>query len=239
MEHTVLLWPDGNPDGWHAFEPEGVEISPEGFRLIRPVEQPRLTFHGDWKLPDPKVLILPGGGYWLVAADHEGEWVAEWLARHGVPAAALTYRVPNPDGDEPKHRIPLQDATEAWRIVSALGATGVMGFSAGGHLAASLAHQEETVQALALIYPAYLLADSGAELLPEVAPLPHQTAFLVHHEHDLVPLQNSLSYFRAVQPASKQLHLLGGDLHGGGIRLGDQLAPWADDLATWFLEVCS
>ncbi|SDE14267.1 Acetyl esterase/lipase [Paenibacillus sp. UNCCL117] len=105
-------------------------------------EQPTLT---PYLLPagegehHPAVIVCPGGGY-VKRADHEGRPVAEWLNRIGISAFVLDYRVA-----PSKHPAPLGDAKQAIRIVRAnaeawgidSGRIGILGFSAGGHLAAS------------------------------------------------------------------------------------------------------
>ncbi|MDP9888039.1 alpha/beta hydrolase [Pseudarthrobacter enclensis] len=90
--------------------------------------------------PRPAILVLPGGGY-ARQADHEAEPVADWLAGLGIHAFVLRYRVA-PD----RHPAPLEDAKEAMLYIRSgqhglavdSGRAGVLGFSAGGHLAATL-----------------------------------------------------------------------------------------------------
>lgn len=89
------------------------------------------------------VVVCPGGGYSLLAADHEGTQIARWLNTFGVTAFVLKYRLP----PHYRHPQPLQDAQRAIRIVRACGGNwgvkpdriGIMGFSAGGHLASTAA----------------------------------------------------------------------------------------------------
>jgi len=89
------------------------------------------------------VLVLPGGGYDVVAIFHEGSEVAEVLAQNGTPAAVLKYRLPNPETSTHPEQVPLSDVRQAMRILrnrqAELGfqaeRIGVMGFSAGSHLA--------------------------------------------------------------------------------------------------------
>lgn len=115
---------------------------------------PRLTYY----LPSEEyrtgqsVLILPGGGYWLVSSAKEGHRPAQFLSAHGIAAAVLEYRhAPS------RFPIPLLDAQRAIRLVRQCATdnaldpnqTGVMGFSAGGHLAGLLATQAAHPQALA------------------------------------------------------------------------------------------
>ncbi len=89
------------------------------------------------------VVICPGGGYQNLAMDHEGHQVARWLTAHGVAAAIVKYRL----GPRYRHPAPLQDVLRAIRVVRSRAtelnvkpdSIGVMGFSAGGHLASSAA----------------------------------------------------------------------------------------------------
>jgi len=123
---TVLLWPDGAP----------------GAKGDTPEDKPRLTPYlvpGDE--PRACVVVCPGGGYGGRAA-HEGEPIARWLNSVGVSGFVLDYRV-----SPYRHPVPLNDAKRAirtvrarakeWRIDPAR--VGILGFSAGGHLAGSAA----------------------------------------------------------------------------------------------------
>jgi len=124
-----LLWPDGVP----------------GAVGTEPVDRPRITVY--LAPPDTAtgaaVVVCPGGGYGALASDHEGKQVAEWLNSLGVSAFVLQYRL----GTRYHHPAPLQDAQRAIRMVRTRGAEwgvapdriGILGFSAGGHLASSAA----------------------------------------------------------------------------------------------------
>jgi len=89
------------------------------------------------------VLVLPGGGYDVVAIFHEGSEIAESLARNGTVAAVLKYRLPSPETSTRPELVPLSDVRQAMQILrtrqTELGfqaeRIGVMGFSAGSHLA--------------------------------------------------------------------------------------------------------
>ena len=125
----VLLWPDGAPGA----------VGDED------ADKPQLRIY----LPDDKsatgagVVICPGGGYGILATDHEGHQVAKWFNRIGVAAFVLKYRL----GPRYRHPAPLDDVQRALRYVrihaGKLGVgperLGVMGFSAGGHLASTAA----------------------------------------------------------------------------------------------------
>jgi acetyl esterase/lipase len=93
------------------------------------------------------VVICPGGGYGILAYDWEGTDVAKWLNSKGVAAIVLKYRLPNPRSSIVPHKTPLLDAQRAIRMVRSHATAwnikndkvGIMGFSAGGHLASTAA----------------------------------------------------------------------------------------------------
>lgn len=120
-------------------------------------DRPHVTVY----LPEPgkrngtAVVICPGGGYGFLADDHEGKQVAEFLNGLGVAAFVLKYRIVTKDRPGPLHPAPLEDAQRAIRLVRAKAAdygvnpdrVGIMGFSAGGHLASSAATHFDKGQA--------------------------------------------------------------------------------------------
>jgi acetyl esterase/lipase len=136
------LWPSGAPG---ALKDGGPEIFDKGdISFVRNTHVPTLE---TWLAPKGKangtaVVICPGGGYGGVAIDHEGWQVAEWLNSFGVAGFVLKYRA-----SPYKHPIPLMDAQRAIRTVRSRAAScrldpariGILGFSAGGHLASTAA----------------------------------------------------------------------------------------------------
>lgn len=124
----TLLWPDGAPNAVGSDAVDRPKITP----YLAPVSGNGAA-----------VIVIPGGGYAVVAADHEGKAVAEWLNTLGVSAFVLQYRL----GPRYHHPAPMQDVQRAIRIVRSRAAEwhldptriGVLGFSAGGHLAATAA----------------------------------------------------------------------------------------------------
>jgi acetyl esterase/lipase len=92
------------------------------------------------------VIICPGGGYWALAYDFEGIDVAKWLNSKGIAGIVLKYRLPTSEGQIIPHESPLMDAKQAMRLVRYHASEwninpeqiGIMGFSAGGHLASTL-----------------------------------------------------------------------------------------------------
>src|SRR5512140_470117 len=133
-------------------------MTSEAGRTIRceRVTNPDLTIFlpsGD-KANGAAVLICPGGGYGVLAFDHEGNAIAKWLNDNGIAGIILKYRLPSDRIMADKSVGPLQDAQEAMRIIRRNAADwkinpekiGVIGFSAGGHLASTLStHYNETV----------------------------------------------------------------------------------------------
>ena len=125
-----LLWPDGAPSA---------KGSAEG-------DKPTLTIYlpPEEKATGAAVVICPGGGYGHLAMDHEGHQIAQWLNSFGVAGFILKYRHSN-SGAGYGHPAPLQDAQRAVRTVRARAKEwkvdpekiGILGFSAGGHLASS------------------------------------------------------------------------------------------------------
>lgn len=122
-----LLWPDGAPG---ALGTEDID---------KPTLTPYLVPAG--RGTGTAVVVCPGGGYQHLAMDHEGEQVARWLNSLGVAAFVLKYRL----GPKYHHPVELGDAQRAIRTVRARAAelriapdrVGIMGFSAGGHLAST------------------------------------------------------------------------------------------------------
>ena len=153
----VKVWPDGVPGSKQ--DPGYVEriTTVDGRRTrCEKVTDPDLTVFlpRKEKANGGAVLICPGGGYAMLAFDHEGNAVAEWLNEHGIAGIVLKYRMPSDLIMEDKSVGPLQDAQEAMRIIRRNaakwnidpGKVGVLGFSAGGHLASTLStHYSEKV----------------------------------------------------------------------------------------------
>jgi len=123
---------------------------------IMHVSEPTLTIYKPPKPNGTAVVICPGGGYVRLAIDNEGINIAEWLNKYGITAVILKYRLPNDTIMKDKSVAPLQDAQKAIRILRRSSTEygidknkiGVMGFSAGGHVASSVStHYTDSVYA--------------------------------------------------------------------------------------------
>ena len=141
------LYADKIPNSKTAKNPETTETRANGTRFISRTAIPTLTVFIPKKPNGKAVIICPGGGYRGVAIDHEGFQVAKALNEAGVAAFVLKYRTPNDTTCVDKSLAPLQDAQQAIRLVRQNAKkwqinptkVGIMGFSAGGHLASSAA----------------------------------------------------------------------------------------------------
>jgi len=193
------------------------------------------------KTPTSAVVICPGGGYSGLTMSHEGHEVAKWLNTHGVAAIVLKYRMPNGH-----HQVPLSDAQQALRIVrenapkwNINNKVGISGFSAGGHLASTVAtHFTDSLTRpdfAVLFYPvisadttishrgsfANLLGkNAGSDLKKqytnELQVTPQTPPALLFHSDDdkAVPVQNSLEFYLALKrnkvPATSYIYPLRG-----------------------------
>jgi len=149
QSETIVLWPEQIPNSINNSEYQEIEEINNGLLTrVSKVSIPTLTVFlpEENKSNGTAVVICPGGGYSHLAMDKEGFKVARWLNTLGITAFVLKYRLPNDDIMINKTIGPLQDAQEAIRIVRRNAKkynidpekVGVMGFSAGGHLASTL-----------------------------------------------------------------------------------------------------
>jgi acetyl esterase/lipase len=154
---VIRLWQGDIPGSRN--DPAYVEkITTTDGRVTRceKVVTPDLTLYlpASEKANGAAVLICPGGGYGVLAFDHEGNAIAKWLNDNGIAGIILKYRLPSDQIMTDKSVGPLQDAQEAMRVIRRNAAewhidpnkVGVIGFSAGGHLASTLStHYTEKV----------------------------------------------------------------------------------------------
>lgn len=156
QNQVITLW-NKVPDEIKTADYKEKEILKDGkVQSTSLVTIPTLTafFPAVTKPNQTAVIILPGGGYQHLAIDKEGTKVAQWLNSLGIPAFVLKYRLPNDLIMKSKNVGPLQDAQEALRYVRQNAAKwnldpnkiGILGFSAGGHLASTLStHYDDKV----------------------------------------------------------------------------------------------
>jgi acetyl esterase/lipase len=271
----VEIWPGKVPEETGKIGPERIRMSPkldrkqvevtEPSRLITDVSKPTLTIFRPAKDKETgtAMLICPGGGYWDLYWQLEGEEVATWLNSIGVTGIILKYRVPRRP-DEPKGvpaRRPLQDAQRAVSLVRSQAGEwgihpnriGMVGFSAGGHLALATAtsFEQRTYEALdevdkvscrpdfaVAVYSGYLKPKDKDELAPGLrVPAGTPPVFLAHGGEDVIsPPEHSVLMYLALRRAGvpAELHVYAGAAHDFAVRPSPQpCTTWTEACAHW------
>ena len=267
--HTTLpVWPHAAPGAPANPAPELDTTTPKekliaGRPVIRlgNVSTPTLTLYTPTgKNTGAAVVVFPGGSYRILAIDLEGTEVCDWLTSSGITCVLLKYRVPD-TGPYPKSAAALQDAQRALGIVRSHAAEwhidpqriGVLGFSAGAHLAAALStHFEarlydpiDAADTLScrpdfavIVYPGYLaIAEENFAPNSEI----HVTdktppSFIVQAEDDPVHAENATVYFLALKNAKvpAELHIYAQGGHGYGLRrTALSVTTWPQLVETW------
>ena len=252
------LWPDGAPNT------NGMTRQEENGPLY--VAEPTLEVYPAARPNGLAIVACPGGGYGHLAMDHEGRDMAAWFNNQGITYAVLKYRMPNGHND-----VPLSDAQQALRLLRShdddwkVAKVGIMGSSAGGHLACTTAtHFTDAATRpdfqilfypVVTMDPAYTHMGSRNALLgahPDKATeerfsnekqVTPQTppAFLLHSSDDkAVPVANSINYYLALVrngvPASLHTYPVGG--HGWGYRDSfPYKREWTGELEKWLREL--
>lgn len=257
------LWPAGAPNSNGL---TGTEEDLEGGRVAN-VITPSITVYKADKPNGVAIIMCPGGGYARLAMNHEGHDMAPWLNAQGITYIVLKYRMPNGH-----YEVPLSDAEQAIRLVRQHAKEwnirpdriGIMGASAGGHLAASLAtlysSNETRPDFQILFYPVIsmvpgvthggsrqnLLGNNPSQELEDKYTLEKQVneripqAFIMLSADDgAVPPANGIHYFEALLqhqvPATLHVYPTGG--HGWGFRDAfTYKRQWTGELEKWLRE---
>lgn len=257
-QNVVPLWPDGKVPLTTSDAPEKEEPSSDDIVRLTDVNVPSLkvSLAPDNGVPNPAVLICPGGGYRILAWNLEGTEPAEWFNRLGFSAFILKYRVPgNRDGA-------FCDAQRAMGLIRSRARTfnvdpkrlGIIGFSAGAHLTVRTSTDfgrriYEAVDGAdnlpsrpdfaLVIYPAYLFREKYtlAPELPVTAQVP--PTLLIQAEDDSAHVDSSLAYWIALKAAKVpvELHVFPNGGHGYGLRKkGNATDVWPDLAAVWLKQ---
>jgi acetyl esterase/lipase len=286
--HTqVPIWPDLVPDAQPAAGPEDMKpvedplVAGKPWFKIENVSQPTMTvFSPKGRNTGVAVVVFPGGGYKILAIDLEGTEVADWLTSKGITCVLLKYRVPlsGPYWDEqrnsriyPNAPMALEDAQRTMGLVRFHAAEwhidphkiGVLGFSAGGHVAAGVStHFEQRLYpavdaadkescrpdfAVAL-FPGHLWAnedldpstvkDEKFELRPDIHVTRETppTLLLQAENDDVDPVNESLAYYIALKNAGVpvEMHLYAEGGHAFGLRRTKfPITKWPQLMETW------
>ena len=263
---TLKLWPKGAP------EPAGFKVEAEmevpkkndaDVKRVTNVSNPTITIYKAGKPNGTAVIVAPGGAYRILAIEHEGTQVCEYLNSIGVTCALLKYRVPARTKDDPSKE-PLQDAQRAIGLVRHHAAewgvkpdrVGILGFSAGGHLTvmATLHANDRTYTTDAAldvedarpnfsipVYPAYLVAskDDTFHLKPEIKVTEKSPPMCLVHANDdkgvTSPSGSALLYLEYKKlNLPAELHIYAKGGHGFGMRKsGLPTADWLVRVGEW------
>lgn len=253
QESERNIWPDKRPAEVTLKKGKmKQEMGDDGILRIQQMPVPTLQKFPVVKSPKGKVVIVcPGGGYQILAVNHEGTEIAQWLNALGYTAYVLRYRVPdNREGA-------LQDVQRAIRIARAENPgkqVGVMGFSAGASLTARAAtrfqlpsytatDETDTQSArpdfAALIYPAYMDEGEHHTLTPELTITEQTPPFFVFQTADDRYGNSALVISQALRnhKIPVQLHIYEKGGHGYGLRanLAEAASKWPKLMEEWLL----
>jgi acetyl esterase/lipase len=264
----IPIWPKGAPGATPNPPAEAdTTIAKDSLIAGKPlirlgnISSPTITLYQPTTKPTgAAIVVFPGGGYHILAMDLEGTEVCDWLSSSGIACIILKYRVPD-SGPYPKSSAALQDAQRAVGLVRSHAAEwhidpdriGVLGFSAGAHLAAALStHYDQrlydSVDAAdnvscrpdfaVIVYPGYLaIAEQNMAPNAEIHPTEKTPpSFIVQSEDDPVHVENATVYFLALKNAKvpTELHIYADGGHGWGLRPTNQpVTRWPKLVETW------
>ena len=235
---TIPLYPGTIPGAKDRPDQETTTINSDSITIVAKISRPTITVY----MPSKKmnthtaIIIFPGGGYWINALEHEGHAVGRYLSSKGIVAFVVKYRIPDTTFMSNPEIAPLQDAQQAIGWVRSnvkkykikTNRVGVLGFSAGGHLAATasthymdnlLGYKNVRPDFSVLIYPVISFTDSvghtgsrdallGKNASPEkIIAYSNELrvtentppAFLAHAKDDWVNYKNSVLYDEALK----------------------------------------
>ncbi len=275
---TLPLWSHGAPEPPATTAPEHDSTTPTdpliaGRRIIKlaNVSEPTLAVYKPAAAENSgaAVLVFPGGGYSILAYDLEGTEVCSWLNSIHITCVLVKYRVPY-TGHYPERTEDLEDAQQAMRLTRSHSAEwgidpkriGILGFSAGGHLAVVLSnHFDFTPTSAAvkehggldaaisarpdfalIIYPGDLVNWPNTKTIaPEAVPSASTPpTFLLQAEDDPAHEENALVYFQALKDAKvpAEIHLYAEGGHGYGLRpTGLPITHWPSLAETWLRTI--
>lgn len=257
----VHLWP-GTPPFAKKVGPETILPSKgDGVVRITNVSDPTITvypFTGETHSNRPAVLICPGGGYTHLAYNLEGTDIAKWFKTIGIVPVVLKYRVPDQQegafADVQRAVTIIRANASKWNINP--GKIGIIGFSAGGDLAARLiTHYQKKIydkvdneydvsikpDFCILIYPAYLV--NKEDKLKDKVKIINQPppVFLTQTQDDPIGYRNSLFFFNALTEhhVLAEFHMFAHGGHGYGMRTpkSNPLSSWPNLCKKWLKSI--
>ena len=283
--HTQIpIWSDAIPDAQPIGGPENTKsitdkmAAGEPWTAVNNVSRPTITVYPPkGQNTGAAVVVFPGEGYEVLAIDLEGTEACDWLTFRGITCVLLKYRVPGDalftgsgldlrTGPYPSSSVALEDAQRALGLVRFRAAEwhidprkiGVLGFSAGGYLAAAVStHFEHRLYPVAdaadqescrpdfavIVSPGYLSADDKRfGLNPDIRVAANTPpTFLLHAEDDAVDnVRNSIAYYVALRKAKVpvEIHLYAEGGHAFGLRHSKfQISQWPQLMETWLKTI--
>lgn len=257
------VWPDLAPGETTASTGEVLPFRanevPPVTRVVK-ITRPVFTIHVPDEPNGTAAIILPGGGFGKVVPDKEGSEAADWLNGHGVTAFVVSYRT-TADKAVPGWVKPLQDAqrmlslvrsrADQWKLKA--DRIGLVGFSAGGQVAARLLSDPNTrsysridsvddvsfrPDFAVLVYPWNIYSQKQDALVEGVRVTDScPPTFLVHTDDDRSSAVGAALYYAGLRRRSipAELHVYGNGGHGYGLRpvAGSQISSWPDHAAHW------
>ena len=266
----VPIWPGVAPDALPDPKPESGDSGGGAFDVSRPT----MTIYSPARSnAGVAMLVFPGGGYQALAMKGEGTEICDWLVSRGITCVLLKYRVPDSgptmkDGHRyyPKVQTAVQDAQRTiglvrlhaseWHVDSRK--VGVIGFSAGGHLAAAVSTRfaqrsyprvdaaddlSRRPDFAILVYPGHLWTPGTQLTLRSDIHVPADTppTFLLQAENDPVdPVKHSLTYYYELQKAGvpAELHLYAKGGHAFGLHAKElPIGGWPDLVERWLRTI--
>ncbi|HKE96847.1 MAG TPA: alpha/beta hydrolase [Povalibacter sp.] len=266
----VPIWPGTVPDAMANPKPESGDAGGGAFNVSRPT---MTVYEAQGRNTGVAMLVFPGGGYQALAMSGEGSEICDWLTSRGITCVLLKYRVPDSgptmkDGKRyyPPVQTAVQDAQRTLGLVRQHAAEwhvdphkiGVIGFSAGGHLAAAVSTRfaqrsylpVDAADKLScrpdfaiLVYPGHLWTPGTELTLRSDIHVPRDTppTFLLQAENDPVdPVKHSLTYYVALQKAGVpvEMHLYAQGGHAFGLKKKElPIGQWPRLVETWLTNI--
>jgi acetyl esterase/lipase len=236
----IVLRPD-LPAGeeWYTPPADNPHVNSPNEKWVRKVKRPVMEVYPAAKPNGTGIVVAPGGGFNILAIEHEGREVAKWLNARGVTAFVLRYRV-GLDTREASQSAAIEDGLLALKTVRARAAEwkldnariGVMGFSAGGYLTIGAATQYTPESRPSFAIPIYAVAPAGYKTPADAPPL--FTAVAIDDREMMTSTATALidNWKKAGRPA--ELHVFPDGGHGFGMnKKGKSCDAWTDLLEAW------
>lgn len=256
----VSLWENGAPGsegktGEEIYDPATPE---RNYSMLSNIHNPSITpyFPDEDKNTGASIIIAPGGGHRILAIDHEGYDVAKWFAERGIACFVLKYRLAQEEGSTYTREMAYGDASRAVRLVRSRAdewklnpnAIGIMGFSAGGYVAAmaSAIYDEGKPSSNDLVEnyssrPSFQVLIYPGMRTDYDIPADAPEAFLLSAYNDERPSMTVAQLYLKFKEAKirAELHVFASGGHGFGLSESNKLpiAGWTNQVHAWLENI--